>query len=143
LDPVQLGTAAVAVLAPYLTSLAGKVGERVAETVAGKAATGTSGVVEALYDAVRRKFAADGDKDAQGALTSLEAKPDSESRQAVMAEVLADKARADEGFGDELSNLVQQAARDQPTMQFLTQVYGNAKVKSIVTIGSARDITIQ
>src|SRR5215210_5004612 len=101
MDPISIATAAAAILAPYLSTLAVKAGEKVTENLAGKAGTGASGAVDALYQAIKRKFAADHDTDAEQSLTSLAAKPDSEARQATVAEVLADKAQADPAFAKE------------------------------------------
>src|SRR4051794_30963772 len=73
MDPVQLATAAVAVLAPFLATLAGKAGEKVTESLAAKAGAGAGGAVDGLYKAIRDKFAGEKDEDAQQSLKSLEA----------------------------------------------------------------------
>ena len=135
MDPISIATAAAAILAPYLSTLAVKAGEKVTENLAGKAGTGASGAVDALYQAIKRKFAADHDTDAEQSLTSLAAKPDSEARQATVAEVLADKAQADPAFAKELADLVQQAGKDPGVTQFLTNVYGEGRVGKIINVG--------
>lgn len=143
MDPVQLATAAVAVLAPFLSTLAGKAGEKVTESLAARAGAGAGGAVDGLYKAIRDEFAAKGDEDARQSLKSLEAKPDSQGRQTALAEVVADKAKADPAFAAQVAELVQRARHDPATSQFLTQVYGNARVRNIANIGRAGNLTIR
>ena len=134
MDVVQIATAAAALLAPYLA----KAGEAAAKK-AGEAAWEK---VEALYQAIRRKFAADKDDYAQKTLERLEAQPTTETRQTALADVLAEKAQADPGFAQELARLVQGAAQDKTVVQVLTQVYGEARVNKIINIAQATVVQI-
>ncbi|CAA9250387.1 MAG: hypothetical protein AVDCRST_MAG77-2046 [uncultured Chloroflexi bacterium] len=143
MDPVQLATAAVAVLAPFLSSLAQKAGSVVVDRLAEDAGAGAEKAVDALYEAVRQKFASDGDKDAEHSLEGLAAKPDSKARQAAVAEVLEEKAKADPAFAEHLAELVRSVEQDPQASQFLTQVSGNASVRNIANIGRAGDVTFR
>jgi len=134
MDVVQIATAAAALLAPYLA----KAGEAAAKK-AGEAAWEK---VEALYQAIRRKFAADKDDYAQKTLERLEAQPTTETRQTALADVLAEKAQADPEFAQELARLVQGAAQDKTVVQVLTQVYGEARVNKIINIAQATVVQI-
>ncbi|MGC8947699.1 MAG: hypothetical protein ACP5N6_16325, partial [Anaerolineae bacterium] len=116
----QIAAAAAALLGPYLA----KAGEALAKK-AGEAAWAK---VEALYQAIRRKFAADRDDYAQKTLQRLEEQPSSEARQAALADVLAEKAQADPAFARQLAALVGEAREDKALVQFITQVYGEAYV---------------
>jgi hypothetical protein len=140
MDPISIGTAAVAILAPYLTSLAAKVGESVTENLAKKAGSGAGGAVETLYQTIRQKFTADRDTNAERSLKSLETEPDSKVSQTAVAAVLDEKAQADPAFAKELADLVQQARQDPKVAKFLTNVYGNAQVNKLVNIGQAGDV---
>lgn len=134
MDIVQIATAAVALLAPYLIkageSAAGKVGEKALEKV------------EALYQAIRRRFAADKNDYAEKTLQRMEEQPTSEGCQAALADILAEKAQNDPGFAQELMQLVQSATQDKTVVQILTQVYGNARVGKIINIGNAGVVNI-
>ena len=123
-----LATAAIAIFAPYLAKAGAAAAQKAGEMVPEK--------VGALLQAIRRKFTTDQDADAEQSLKSLEAKPDSQPRQAALAEVLAEKAQADPQFARELEELVQDARTDPQVGQFLTQVYGNARVENLLNIGT-------
>lgn len=134
MDIAQIATAAAALLAPYLA--------RAAEAAAKKAGERAWEKVEALYQAIRRKFAADQDEYAQKTLQRLEAQPTAEARQAALADVLTEKAQADPDFARKLARLVQDATQDNTVVQFLTQVYGEARVGNIINIGRADVVRI-
>ena len=108
-DLVGITSAAVALLGPYLASLAGKVGTAAADEIAAGAANSSVMAIGSLYNSLRRKFASDHDEDACRALSSLEAVPNSEGRQSTLAEVLLDRASADPEFAAELARLVDAA----------------------------------
>ena len=131
----QIAAAAAALLGPYLA----KAGEALAKK-AGEAAWAK---VEALYQAIRRKFAADRDDYAQKTLQRLEEQPSSEARQAALADVLAEKAQADPAFARQLAALVGEAREDKALVQFITQVYGEAYVGKITNIGRANVVHIE
>ncbi|MGC9084548.1 MAG: hypothetical protein ACP5ME_15410 [Anaerolineae bacterium] len=131
----QIAAAAAALLGPYLA----KAGEALAKK-AGEAAWAK---VEALYQAIRRKFAADRDDYAQKTLQRLEEQPSSEARQAALADVLAEKAQADPAFARQLAALVGEAREDKALVQFITQVYGEAYVGKITNIGWADVVHIE
>ncbi len=134
MDITQITAAAAALLGPYLA----KAGEAAAKK-AGEAAWAK---VEALYQAVRRKFAADRDDYAQKTLQRLEEQPTSEARQAALADVLAEKAQADPTFARELARLVGEAGQDTTIVQFITRVYGKAYVGKIINIGRADVVSV-
>ena len=134
MDIAQITATAAALLGPYLA----KAGEAVAKK-AGEAAWGK---VEALYQAIHHKFAADKDDRAQETLRQLEERSTDKGHQAALASVLAEKAQADPAFAQELAKLVQIAAQDEAAVQFLTQVYGRAQVGKIINIGQADVVQI-
>ena len=134
MDIGQIATTAVALLAPYLT----KAGEAAAKK-AGEAAWKK---VEALYQAIERKFVADKDDDAQKTLQHLEDQPKDDGCQAALASVLAAKAAADPEFAQDLARLVHGAAQDKTVTQFLIQVYPEAEVNKIINIGKADVVQI-
>jgi len=128
MDPAALATAAVGILAPYLTE-AGHVAAK-------KLGEGAATQVEGLIGAIRRKFGLDKDAYADQTLARLEAQPDEETRKQALAGVIAEKAKADAAFKEELERLVAAARGNHATMQFLTQVYGG-RVGQIVNIGGS------
>lgn len=134
MDIIQIAMTAVAIIAPYL----GQAGEAMAKTAGEKA----WGKVEALYQAIRRKFAADKDDYAQKTLERLEAEPTADTRQTALADVLAEKAKSEPSFAQELARLVTGAAQDKTVVQFLTQVYGEGRVGKITNIGQAGVVQI-
>ena len=135
IDIAQIATAAVALLGPYLA----KAGEAAAKKV-GEAAWEK---MEALSQAIRRKFEADKkNAKAQETLQRFEEQPTDEDRQAALANVLAEKAQADPAFAEELARLVQFTTGDQTVGQFLTQVYDQAQVDKIINIGQAGVVRI-
>ena len=133
MDIVQIVTVAVALLAPYLT----KSGEGAAKKAGEKALE----KVEALYEAIRRKFAADKDDSAEKTLQDMEEQPTSEGCHATLANILAEKAQTDPEFAQELSRLVQSATQDKTGNQILTQVYGG-QVDKIINIGRSDIVNI-
>ena len=134
MDISLIATAAAAMLAPYLSeagkAAAKKAGEKAWEKVAG------------LYQAIRRKFAADKDDYAQKTMERLEAQPTAEARQVALADVLAEKAQTDPAFAQELARLVQGAAEDRAVVQILTQVYGEGRVGKIINVAQASVVQI-
>jgi hypothetical protein len=135
MDVAQLGAAIASLLAPYLPQI-GQAAANTATELAPEA-------VQAVYQAIRRKFAADHDADAERTLDALAARPTSDARQAALAEVVAEKAQADAAFGQELARLANGAMREPGVVQQLINVYGQARVGKITSIGSVRgDVTI-
>lgn len=133
MEPAALGTMAVGILAPYLAE-AGSVAAK-------ELGKGAAAQVEGLIEAIRRKFGADQDAYAGQTLARLEEQPATESRKRALADVLAEKAEADDGFKDELERIVAAARSSPGTMQFLTQVYGG-KVDEILNVGSVQTLNI-
>ena len=134
MDMAQIATTAATLLAPYLV----KAGEAAAKKV-GEAAWEK---VKALYQAIRKKLAADKDDYAAKTLARLEEQPTNKGRQAALADVLAEKAQADPAFAQELAKLVQATTEDSSVSTFLTQVYDQAQVDQIVNIGHADVVNI-
>jgi len=135
MDWAQVATTAAALLTPLLPYLV-KAGEKAAEEAGKKFGTTAWDTAKALYEAVRGKFTAD--TYAEETLKRAAEKPESEGRRAALAEVLAEKAEADQEFGKQLTQLTQVAAQEEGIVNFLTQVYGG-KVGKIVNIGWAQE----
>lgn len=94
----------------------------------------------ALLDTICGKFGADQDDYAAQTLQRFEEQPNVASRQETLATLLAEMAEADPAFADALTYHVEDMARDTGVSQFLTQVYGDARVGKITNIASARDV---
>lgn len=127
---MELAVAAVALLAPYLA--------RAGESVAGEAGEAMAAAMKRLYDFVRRRFEEDNDAAARQTLERLEERPELEERQHALAGVLAEKAKSNPAFVDELRRLVYKATEGRPLNEFLTQVYGG-EVGKIVNIGQVEN----
>jgi hypothetical protein len=133
MDPTQLASMAVSLVAPYLTE-AGK-------AAANKAGEAAGQQVEAILAAIRRRFQGDGDSYAQQTLERLEQQPDAEGRRRALGDVLAEKA-ADPAFAQELGDLVRKAKDDPATSRFVTQVYGHARVGQLFNIGAVETLNV-
>lgn len=131
---------AIAQMAPVAAALVGTFFSQAGQAAAKKAGEVAWAQVEKLVDAVRKKFSADNDAEAQAALKKVEEKPEDKAAQTELADVLAKKATADPTFAQEMTQSVQIAAKDSTVAQFLTQVYGG-EVKNIVNINQAGDLT--
>jgi hypothetical protein len=129
---MEIATAAVALLAPYLA--------KAGEAAAGKAGEAAVSGARALLKAIRGRFDADDDQEAKQTLEQFEQQPDDEERQAELARVLSEKAETDPDFREELQRRVDDATGGRSVNEFLTQVYGG-EVGKIVNIGQARDVT--
>jgi len=129
IDLAQIGIAVVALLSPYLA----KAGEGFAQ----KAGEVAWDKVAALYQAIRRKFKTDKDKEALQALHRLEKQPTDGKHQAALAGILTEKAQTDPEFTQELVRLVQVTTQDETVARFLTQVYDKGQVDKIINIGQA------
>lgn len=136
-DLMQSGLSAVTLLAPVLPFIV-KSGEKFAEKI-GEASYNK---VRALYESIRNKFDSDQDQYALQSLQRLEEQPADESRQAVVASVINEKAQTDLKFADELERRIREAKGDTSLSQFITNVSGNAQVGKILNIGQAGNITI-
>lgn len=133
MDPTQLAATAVSLVAPYLT--------QAGQAAAAKAGEAVGQQVSAILEAIRKHFAAEGDTYAQQTLERLEQQPAADSRRRALTDVLAEKA-ADPDFAQELTRLVQAAAREPATAQFLTQVSGHAQVGQILNVGSVETLNV-
>lgn len=129
---VQIATSVVSLLAPYLA--------KISEGAAQKAGESAWEKTKAIYQAIVSKF--NKDEYAKQTLKRLEEKPETESRQRALVDVLAEKAEADSEFAEELNRLMKDTTQGQELSQFLTQVYGG-EVKNIVNMGNAENITFQ
>lgn len=134
MDPTQLATQAVALLAPYLTA-AGKAAAQKAGAAAGQQ-------FQALMVAIRRRLSSEPDTYGQQTLARLEQEPEAQPRQRALADVLAEKAEADAGFARELEQLVQSARQEPAVGRFLTQVYGHGRVDQLFNIGSVQTLNV-
>jgi len=134
MDTSQLAATIVTWLSPYLA----KAGEAMAKK-AGEAALGQFKI---LFETVQNKFKSEGNKAAQEALQSLEKSPDDEGEQKAMAQVLDEALQADPDFATALFELVKKLSEDKPSVQFITEVYGEAKVDNIINIGHVDKLEI-
>jgi hypothetical protein len=125
-----IATAAVALVAPYLSKAA-----EAAASEAGKAVLKTG---EHIYQAIRDKFSTKQDAYADQTLSRLQQDPENEGRQSALVQVLVELAKEDPNFAHEIQQLVQSAKQDGQVNQFMTQVYGNAWVGKITNIGEIR-----
>jgi hypothetical protein len=125
MDPA-IANAAVALLSPYLSKAAGG-----AASEAGKAAWKAG---ESLYEAIRKQFGTKPDAHTDQTLQRLQEQPTNKERQAALARMLIEHAHSDHAFARELEQLVEHAKQDDRVDLFMTQVYGNAWVKSITNI---------
>ena len=135
-DLMQTGIDAVKLLAPLLPFLT-KSGEKFAEKI-GEASYDK---IRALYESVRSKFSLDQDQYALQTLDRLEQRPDDEGRQAVLGNLIGEKAETDPNFAYELERIVGEARQDYNLSQFITNVSGNAYVGKIFNIGQVGQIT--
>jgi hypothetical protein len=99
-EPITLTAAGL--LAMYVTGFVQRAGEKAFEELSEGADSG----LRRLYDRVKQRVS--GDKYGEAALERVEAQPDDERRQAVLAEVLDEAMAADPGFARELGELVQE-----------------------------------
>jgi hypothetical protein len=68
--------------------------------------------------------------------------PDSPARVAALAALIDERAADDRVFADELTRLIQQVTGDAVGGQFMTEVFGDAQVGTIVNVNQARDINL-
>ena len=106
---------------------------KVSEGFAGEAGKSAWDAAKKLSALIRSKFA--GDSEATTALEDLQAGPPDQARIRAVAEALRDQAERDERFRAELEALVAAAEQDQSRPEALTQIFGNARVGKVVTIG--------
>jgi hypothetical protein len=134
MDHITIGTAAVALLAPYLAEMGKGAAKKAGEQGLQK--------VEALLGMVRRKFSVADNHFGEQALERLEAKPLDAGRQQTLAQVLDEVSEADPSFREDLEQLTQAARQDQRVIQ-MVHVYGNAQVGNVTTIGhNSGDVNI-
>jgi hypothetical protein len=133
MDPLQLATMAVSLIAPYLTE-AGK-------AAANKAGEAAGQQIEGLLNSIRRRFEKDSDAYAQQTLERLEQQPEAEGRRRAVVDVLAEKA-ADPEFAQELAGILNKARKDEATSQFVTNVYGHGKIGQLFNIGSVETLNV-
>jgi hypothetical protein len=94
-----------------------------------------------LVALVRRKVT--GHRQAETALAQVQQHPEDADHIRELGELLAAFAIQDAAFHRDLAALVDQARRDPMLGSLATQVYGQAQVGQLITIGQARDIYIQ
>ena len=66
----------------------------------------------------------------------MEEKPAEKRRQQALEAILEEKLEADSDFAAQLTELVQDTTQGQPVSQFVTQVFGRARVGKIANFGS-------
>jgi predicted transcriptional regulator len=104
-DPITLATGVVALLAPYLARIGGKLAEQVGDDLSQAALE----QLQRLYERVKQKVT--GDRFAEPSLERLAQKPESQVRQSAFGEVLAELVERDPSFASELASLVNEAKR--------------------------------
>ena len=126
MDPFTIATAVVGLLVPYLS--------KAAESLADKAGGAAWDKLEALFAVVKKKST--GDAYAEEALNRLEGEPQSKSRQAALAGVLAEQMEKDSSFAENLQKLISEA-RDSGAETIIQKVSisGNARTGDVTTIG--------
>jgi hypothetical protein len=140
MDPMALGASAVALLAPYVGRLGGRVADRLGADVEEAVATR----LEDLYRWIKGKVT--GDQFAESTLERLEERPDSQTRQASLAGVLGEMAQDDGRFASELAGLVEDVRRaGGPTFVQITDagavsIHGNLTMRGTNVAG--RDLSI-
>lgn len=120
-----------AMLAPYLSE-AGK-------GAAKKAGEKTWEKLGQLYETIKRQFAKD--EHATRILEQVAQEPTAETRIQSLADTLLDKAQSDPKFAKEVIALAREITQDQTFIQILNQFHGKTRVKNIINIGTAGDLT--
>jgi hypothetical protein len=108
----EVAAASVALLVSYLQIA----GSKAAESLGEKLGDGSVGKLRAFYDWMRGRVA--DEPDGQASLDILESNPSSETRQAVVADVVARIAEADDEFATELQERVADVQSD-PDLAFV------------------------
>jgi len=133
MSPSEIASAVIAFLSPYLI----KTGEEVA-TKAGEAVWKK---VEALYKAIKARFAQEKDDYPGKILADFAEKP--EKRKEALREVLTEIIAKDQAFAVNLSKLLEEA-KDKAIVagpKFVTNLFGG-EVGEIINIGSLQELTI-
>lgn len=91
--------------------------------------------MKSIYQAIREKFAHDTDEYEQQTLKRLEEKPAEKSRQEALQAVLKEKLEADSKFATQIAELIQDTTEGKPVGEFVTQVFGHARVGKIANFG--------
>lgn len=105
MDPMSIATAAVSLLFPFFSQLAGKMTERIGEGL-GDAAMDR---LRRLYETVRDRLT--GDRFAGEALEGMRQQPESERDQGAVQYALARTIEEDPQFGETLQRLIEEAQR--------------------------------
>ena len=132
MEPVSmtLGAIAAAVFA--------KAQERAAE----RTVEGSETVLRRIVSRLKASCSAARDEAASSALELVERAPDSPLSVHALANALDDRAASDAEFRAELVAIVEDARRDPVAGSFVTEVYGNAQVGTIVNIHQAGDVSL-
>lgn len=137
MDQATMNTIAsgvVAALAPYLARLAQTAAKDIAELAGNKLAE--------LYDLIKTRFQ---DRPAANeALSDLQQAPDDEDRQAALRVQITKLMQEDTAFADTLGRRFDSVKEDKQAANFLTQIYGKARIDNIfnVNINQAKNIAI-
>lgn len=124
---IDIAAAAVALLAPYARDAGAAIAQH-----AGDAAFDAA---RSLYRVVKAKLS--GSSQDARALDQLEQRPDDAGTQRSLEDVLRRTVAFDPAFARQLQELVDAATSNQSLVQFMTEVYGEARVGQLVNIGSA------
>jgi len=122
MDPNVVAVAAASLLATKL-----------GEGFAGEASKSAWDAAKKLSGLIRSKFA--GDSEATTALEDLQAGPLDQARVRAVAATLQAHTEGDEAFRVELETLVAAIEQDQSRAKVVTEIFGNARVVKVATIG--------
>jgi hypothetical protein len=140
-DPLSIATAAVSLLGPYFAQLAGKVTDRIGQSLGDKA----MGQLDRLYEVVKGRL----DERGSGgtALERMRQRPDSERDQGAVEQALEATIAEDDAFGARLLELIQEAqAAGVPAVVQVSDagavaLRGDVQLRGTNVAG--RDMTIQ
>jgi hypothetical protein len=128
----------VAPIEPAAITAAALLATKALEALGGKAGEITWAGMSRLVALIRSRVA--GHRRAETALARLERHPDGHEHVRELAELLTTFAAQDAGFHRDLVALVADARRDPTIGSLAAQVYGQAQVGQLFTIGQMRDV---
>ncbi|MEM9089296.1 MAG: hypothetical protein AAGC93_11175 [Cyanobacteria bacterium P01_F01_bin.53] len=135
MDPIQIATIAVSLLAPYLAE-GGKI-------VSQKAGEASWGQLSALYKVIHKKIRSSSDRHLQEAFQRLAEFPANQSRQDELKRLLVEMLSTDPKFLREVRAAIQEIHQDEMVGKFVTKISGQAKIEKIINIEQASHINIE
>jgi len=147
-DIVQIATGVATVIAPFAPFLveAGKVsGKKLAEVIAEKGGEAGWEKAQQLWNKIKARIG--DDPEVTSAMTMVAARPEDQTRQTMLAEVLAERLKSEPALADELLELmggeesVQQVLADRSS--FVEDVQQRMKGKGTQTVQARDESTIK